>query len=54
MSRRPVTLRYRLLHLGARIIRGQRRRNLKIPTTWPWANQLAAAFKTALTIPAPT
>jgi hypothetical protein len=50
----PKTLRYRLLHTAARITRGQRRHHLKIPETWPWANQLAAAFNRALAIPAPT
>ena len=40
----PGTMRYRLLHVGARIVHGQRRRHLKIPTTWPWADQLVAAF----------
>lgn len=50
----PATLRYRLLHVGARIVRGQRRQHLKVPTTWPWAAQLVAAFTTALAISAPT
>lgn len=35
----PKTLRYRLLHTAARIVRGQRRRYLRIPDTWPWATQ---------------
>jgi len=46
--------RYRLLHAHARIVRGQRRRHLKIPTTWPWADQLVAAFTKVMAIPAPT
>ena len=50
----PKTLRYRLLHTAARITRGQRRRHLKIPETWPWASELAAAFTRAFAIPAPT
>ena len=50
----PGTLRYRLLHVGARIVRGQRRRHLKIPTTWPWADQLVAAFTQIMAIPTPT
>jgi hypothetical protein len=37
----PKTLRYQLLHTAARIIRGQRKRKIRIPATWPWANQLA-------------
>ena len=40
----PKTLRYRLLHTAARIVRGQRKRKIKIPETWPWAYELAAAF----------
>jgi len=40
----PRTLRYRLLHTAARIVRGQRKRKIKIPKTWPWAHDLAAAF----------
>ena len=39
----PKTLRYRLLHTAARIVRGQRKRKIKIPETWPWAHELAAA-----------
>jgi Transposase DDE domain group 1 len=50
----PKTLRYRLLHTAARIIRGQRRRKIRIPTTWPWADDLATALTTALTLPMPT
>lgn len=49
----PKTLRYRLLHTAARITRGQRRRHLKIPETWPWADHLAAAFTRALAIETP-
>jgi hypothetical protein len=47
----PKTLRYRLLHTAARIIRGQRRRKIRIPETWPWADELATALTTALTLP---
>ena len=50
----PKTLRYRLLQTAARITRGQRRRHLQIPETWPWAKDLAAAFTRAAAIPAPT
>ena len=49
----PKTLRYRLLHTAARIIRGQRRRTIRIPETWPWADELATAVRTALTLPRP-
>jgi hypothetical protein len=50
----PKTLRYRLLHTAARVVRGQRRRYLRIPETWPWADQLADAFTRAFALPAPT
>jgi hypothetical protein len=46
----PKTLRYRLLHTGARIVRGQRRRKIKIPETWPWAHDLATAFGLAFAL----
>jgi hypothetical protein len=34
----PKRLRYRVLHAAARLTRGQRRRWLRIPATWPWAD----------------
>jgi hypothetical protein len=50
----PKTLRYRLLHTAARIVRGQRKRKIKIPEAWPWADELAAAFHAAFALTAPT
>ena len=50
----PKTLRYRLLHTAARIIHGQRKRKIRIPQTWPWAQQLATCLLTALALPPPT
>lgn len=47
----PQTLRYRLLHTGARIIKRARKQILRIPETWPWAQELATAFKRVLAIP---
>jgi Transposase DDE domain group 1 len=49
----PKRLRYRLLHTAARLTRGQRRRRLRIPATWPWATQLSTAFTRIAAIPAP-
>jgi hypothetical protein len=46
----PATLRYRLLHTAARIIRGQRKRKIRIPATWPWAHQLAACLEFGLAL----
>ena len=33
----PKTLRYRLLHVAARLIRGGRRLRLRLDRHWPWA-----------------
>jgi hypothetical protein len=49
----PKTLRYRLLHTAARIVRGQRKRTIRIPETWPWATQLKACLLAALSLPPP-
>ena len=49
----PKTLRYRLLHTAGRIVRGQRKRKIRIPQTWPWAQQLAACLLAALALPPP-
>jgi hypothetical protein len=40
----PKTPRYQILHTAVRLVRGQRKRKIKIPETWPWAHQLKAAF----------
>ena len=40
----PKTLRYRILHAAGKLARGGRRRRLKIPATWPWANAIATAW----------
>jgi Transposase DDE domain group 1 len=40
----PAALRYRLLHVAARLIRTARRWHLKIDRDWPWASDLATAF----------
>jgi hypothetical protein len=49
----PKRLRYRILHTAARLTRGQRHRWLRIPATWPWAEQIATAFTRIAAIPAP-
>jgi hypothetical protein len=49
----PKRLRYRILHTAARLVHGQRRRWLRIPSTWPWADQITAAFTQITAIPAP-
>ena len=49
----PKTLRYRLLHTAARLVRGQRKRKIKIPQTWPWARELEACFLSIFALPPP-
>ena len=49
----PKTLRYRILHTAVRLVRGQRKRKIKIPETWPWARELEACFLTVLALPPP-
>jgi hypothetical protein len=40
----PKALRYRLLHVAARVVRHARRTILRLQATWPWAAELARAF----------
>jgi hypothetical protein len=40
----PKTLRYRLLHVAARVVRHARRLILRLQASWPWAAELAGAF----------
>jgi len=40
----PKALRYRFLHVPARLTHSARRRHLRFPATWPWATDLVAAF----------
>jgi hypothetical protein len=49
----PKTLRYRLLHVAARLTRGQRRCWLRIQRSWPWAHDLATAFARLAALPVP-
>ncbi len=49
----PKTLRYRLLHLAARITHGQRKVLLRLAEHWPWALALAKAFTRLWQIPLP-
>jgi hypothetical protein len=49
----PKTLRYRILHTAVRLVRGQRKRKIKIPQTWPWARELEAAFLAAFALTVP-
>jgi hypothetical protein len=40
----PKRLRYRLLHIAARLAFHARRATLRLQANWPWAHDLAAAF----------
>ncbi|GAA1553279.1 IS1380 family transposase [Brevibacterium picturae] len=48
----PNTIRYRLLHVAARLTRGQRRRYLRIDQTWPWTPDLVTAIRRIQALPA--
>jgi hypothetical protein len=50
----PKMLRFKMLHVPARLSRGGRRRRLQLPRHWPWADQVLAAFNRIMIIPAPT
>ena len=47
----PKTLRYRLLHVAARVVRHARRTILRLQRSWPWAAALARAFARLRTLP---
>jgi Transposase DDE domain group 1 len=47
----PKTLRYRLWHVAARIVRHARRVILRLQRSWPWAIELARAFARLRALP---
>ena len=47
----PKTLRYRVLHAAARLVRGGRRRFLKIAGSWPWAEAITIAWQRVSALP---
>jgi Transposase DDE domain group 1 len=47
----PKTLRYRLLHVAARIVCHARRLILRLQASWPWAPELARAFTRLRALP---
>ena len=49
----PKRLRYRLLHTAGRLAFHARRARLRLPRSWPWAQDLAAAFARLAALPAP-
>jgi hypothetical protein len=50
----PKRLRYRLLHVGARLAFSGRRAKLHLPAAWPWTEALKTAFEKLETLPAAT
>jgi len=51
----PKLRRYRLLHLPARLTRGQRKRWwLHLRTDWPWTEDLVSVWRAVKALPAPT
>jgi hypothetical protein len=50
----PKALRYRLLHVPARLTHSSRRRRLRIPQSWPWVDDIVAVFARIAAIPQPT
>jgi len=49
----PKTLRYRLLHVAARLVRSSRHHILRLSGSWPWTPDLHAAFAALDDLPAP-
>jgi hypothetical protein len=50
----PKRMRYRLLHIAARLAFHGRRGRLRLQHDWPWATELAAAFQKLKALPAAT
>ena len=50
----PKRLRLRLLHVAARVVRSGRTTLLKLPTHWPWADEIIAAHARLRALPTPT
>ena len=50
----PKRLRHRLLHTAARLAFSGRRAKLRLQASWPWAEELAAAFARLEALPAPS
>jgi hypothetical protein len=50
----PKKLRYRLLHVAARLVRTARCTILRIAASWPWARELAAAYTRLAALPRPS
>jgi DDE family transposase len=49
----PKRLRYRLLHVAARLAFHGRQAKLRLKASWPWARDLAQAFARLKALPVP-
>ena len=47
----PKALRYRFLHVPARLTTGARRRHLRLPASWPWVTDAVTTFANVMAIP---
>lgn len=50
----PETMRFRLFHLPARLVRHARRRILRLERTWPWAQAFTTCWRRLTVLSAPT
>ena len=50
----PDTLRYRIWHLPARLVRHARKRTLKISPDWPWKEAFLTCWQRLCALPAPS
>ena len=48
----PKRLRYRLFHVAGKVVFHARYVRLRFPRSWPWADELVAAFARLQTLPA--
>ena len=49
----PKALRYRFLHVPARLTHSARRRRIRLPQSWPWTAAIVAVFANIAAIPPP-
>jgi hypothetical protein len=49
----PKKLRYRLLHVAAKLTRTARTTTLRLAADWPWTDELVAAFQRLAALPEP-
>lgn len=47
----PKLLRFRMLHVPAQLARGGRQKRVRLPESWPWTEQITAAFARIAAIP---